>query len=337
MLGDGGFELVVPRDPLASDFERSLESTLDAVASFYGMPFSSLEALMLPASEVVSLRLEGEQYHGGAAPFSQFERMLEHFKRTITRTAAFVLTDDPAAQATPKAARRYLDDCWFMQTARGSFISRVALPIAGTFGPELSLFTRPIKREAVADTIQQVSLLVGSRVLERDETLFTEDGFGAVRSIASVGVLEEVSRLLRGTEARRVSFEFNRKGTQRDVVLPPLTAARLQNLDHFINYVREQVRATFTLSVSGRVFEVRRSRRTSSSSIVGVLADVDNRQQLVTFKVGARDLGVFLDRFASRAPITVQGRARRLRTQIRIEADLSYDASESTNVEPEGH
>ena len=324
----GSYELLVPRNPAAGDFARALEGTIDAIASFYQMPFSSVEALLIPSSEVVSVKLEGEGFQGGAAPFPRFERMLEHLKRTITRTAAFVLTDDPLATATPRAAYGFLNECWFLQTARGSFVARVALPVDGSFSTEPSLFAEPVQpipREAVADTLRSLSVLVAERVLGEDESLFSEEGLQGVRQLASVAVLEEIARLLRGTEAKSVTFRFTRGSEERATVLPSLSDERLYHLDRFIAYLRDKLHATFDLTVQGRVFEIRRSRRRSSSSFVGILAEVEGRQQLVTFKVGPSDLPVFLEHFRSRRPVVVSGRARRLRTQIRIETNLSYD------------
>jgi hypothetical protein len=319
-----GYELLVPRDPAGPEFARSIDNTVDAVASYYQMPFSSVEALLLPSSEVLSLKLEGEGFQGGAAPFPKFERMLEHLKRTITRTAAFVLTDDPVTQTTPNAARDFLNECWFMQTGRGSFVTRVALPVSGNFGA-LSLFRQPVHKEAIATTIRNVSALIGERVLNDDESLFTDQGLRDIQDVVSVGVLEEVAKLLRGAGARGVTFSFNRQGDERSIPFPPLTEDRLHNLDRFIAHVRLRLQATFSLQAQGRVFEVRRSRRRSSSSFVGILADVEGRQQLVTFRVERDELPVFLDLFRSGAGIRVEGRARRLRTQIRIEGDLAYD------------
>src|SRR5689334_2218121 len=152
------FELLVPRNTAAADFDRAIANCIDAIASFYNAPFTSIEALLLPASEVVSVRLKGEGFSVGAAPFPQFERTLEHLKRTISRAASLVITDDPIAQRIPGAARGFVDECWFLQTARGSFVTRVALPTAGVFsGGQFSLFAQPRAKAEVATTLRNIT------------------------------------------------------------------------------------------------------------------------------------------------------------------------------------
>ncbi len=323
---DSSFELAVPRLVEALDFERAITNCVEAVASFYRTPFTSIEALLLPSSEILSVRLQGESFAGGAAPFPQFERMLDHLKRTISRAASFVLTDDPLAQLVPVPARNFVNDCWFLQTARGSFVTRVALPAVGSFDiPQYSMFARTPTKSQVGDTIREVTSLVGERVLSGDDELFTADGFDAVRGSVSIGLLEEVGRLLRGSHAESVELTFNRAGDESVVPLPHLSDERLTRLDQFVVFVRERLHAVIPLEVTGRIFEVRRSRRGSGQSYVGLEGELDGRMEYVTFKVEAGSLPIVLEHFRSRQPLTVRGRARRMRTQIRIEDGLQFD------------
>jgi hypothetical protein len=319
-----GFRLFVPRDPNAIDFARSIENCIGAIASFYDAPLNSIEALLLPAAEVISVGLSGEGFGGGAAPFPQFERVIEHLKRAIAGTATFVLTDDPIAQSTPMAARDFLDDCWFLQTARGSFVTRVALPTSGDLRYRYSLFSKPQSRELVGSTLRRITALVGERVLRRDPAVFSVDGYGSIRDAVSVNVLEQISGLLKHSEADEVDLSFNRRGNEQRIAITDITHRRLQLLDEFIEFARVQSRATFDIDVEGQVVEVKRGRRDNRSSFVGLMALVENRVQTVSFKVEPGALPVFLDHFRSGLPIRVRGRARQLRTQIRIESGFQY-------------
>jgi hypothetical protein len=318
------YELLVPRDPAAMDFSRALDNCIAAFASFLELSISNLDEALLPSSEIISLGFDGDGYRAGAAPFPQFERMVEHLKRGITRAAAFVITDDPITQATPTAARTYLDDCWFMQTMRGSFVARVALPATGDFRQPLSLFSRPIERSAVPLAIRGVADLVGNRVLKNDQSLFTDEGFESVRPLVSVGVLEEFAKLLRGSSASRVHLKFSRPEDRAEILLPNLGEEQHDHLDFFIEHVRQRLLATFDLEAVGRVIEVRRRGRRSSRSMVGVSALVEGRTQYITFGVEPELLPSFLEYFRTGELLEIRGRARRLRTQLRIEANLSY-------------
>lgn len=320
-----GFELMVPRDTNAPDFDRSLDNSIEAIASFSGMPFNSVETLLLPSSEVVAVRLQGDSFSGGAAPLPWFERTLDHLKRTISRTASLILTDDPLSQRVPAPAQKFLSECWFLQTARGSFVTRVALPTSGVFsGRQYSLFTRPRERGEVSLTLRHISELVGRRVLAGDDDVFTNESFQSVRSTVSVGILEEFGRLLRGSQAERVDLSFNRVGDVSVIEMPSLTEKRLSRLDDYVSFVRDQFHEAIDLDVSGKVFEVRRARRGGKHSLVGLEAMVDDRPEYVTFRIEQEYLHVMLDHFHSGLPIRVRGRARRLRTQIRIEQNLQY-------------
>jgi hypothetical protein len=321
-----GYRLFVPRDPAAKDFDKAIEVCVEALASFYDVPFSSIEALLLTSNEVVALRLRGDAFEGGVAPFPQFERMLEHLKRAITGAAAFLLTDDPIVQQPPNSARKFLDDCWFLQTARGSFVARVALPTSGDIGNELSLWTKRRPRELVGQTLHHMARLVGDRVLADDQTLFSEDGFKALRENLSVNVLEEFSRMLRGAAAERIDISFNRQGAEDIIKLPLLTHDRLHLLDTFIAFAREQLHATVDVDwVEGRVFKINKGRRGGRGNLVGLWAVVEGKSQEITSRVDSSVLPDFFKSLHTNSPIRIRGRARRLRTQLRIESDLQYE------------
>ena len=319
------FELLVPRLPSATDFDKAITNCIDAIASFYGLPFASVEALLLPASEVMSVRLQGEGFVGGAAPFPRFERTLEHLKRTISRAAAFIVTDDPLAQRVPIPARNFVEDCWFLQTARGSFVTRVALPTTGSFSAlQYSLWGRAPQKAEVVASIRKVADLVGRRVLAGDDEVFTDKAIEDVRSTASVALLEEFGKLLRSPEAERIDLTFSRGTEETAVEVPDLSDARLRRLDEYVGFIREKLHASVDIDVVGRVFEVRRSRR-GSHSFIGLEATLDERPEYITFKIEQGSLHVMLEHLRSRAPLRVRGRARRLRTQIRIEQDFQFE------------
>lgn len=320
-----GFELPVPRLTGAHDFDRALDNCIAALAEYTGVPFNSVEASLMPSAEIVSVRLQGDVFAGGAVPLPQFERTLEHLKRTISRAASLIVTDDPLSQRIPAPAQRFLSDCWFLQTARGSFITRVAIPTAGTFsGKQLSLFALPKEKQEVSATLRHVSDLVGNRVLGGDEHVFSQEGFEAVRSTVSVGILEEFGRLLRGANAERIDLSFRRGSDESVVSFAQLNEKRLLRLDDYVAFVRDQFHLAFDLDVSGKVFEVRRARRGGKHSLVGLEAVIDDRHEYVTFRIEQEHLHVMLERFHSGIPIRVRGRARRLRTQIRIEQEFQY-------------
>lgn len=320
-----GFELSVPRLTDAPDFDRALDNCIEALAAYSEIPFSAVEASLMPRSEIVAVRLRGDVFAGGAAPLPRFERTLEHLKRTISRAASLIVSDDPLSQRVPAPAQRFLDECWFLQTARGSFVTRVAIPTAGVFsGKQLSLFTVPKEKQEVAATLRHVSDLVGNRVLGGDESVFSVEDFESVRDRVSVGILEEFGRLLRGAQADRIDLSFRRGDDESIVSVPNLTEKRLVRLDEYVTFVRDQFHLSFDLDVSGKVFEVRRARRGGKHSLVGLEATVDDRHEYVTFRIEQEHLHVMLDRFHSGLPIRVRGRARRLRTQIRIEQEFQY-------------
>jgi hypothetical protein len=321
-----GFELLVPRNTSAIDFERALDNCIDAIASYSGLPFNSVETLLLPSAEVIAVRLQGEGFSGGAAPLPWFERTLEHLKRTITRTASLILTDDPLLQVVPTLAQKFLSECWFLQTARGSFVTRVALPTAGFFASkQYSLFVQPREKREVSDTLRTVSALLGNQVLAGHDEVFTESNFQSIRSTLSVGILQEFSKLLRGSQADRVDLSFNRSGDESVIQMPALTDERLLLLDKYVSFVRDQFHEPLVIDASGRVFEVRRARRGGKNSLVGLEAVIAEKPEYITFRIEQEHLHVMLDHFHSGLPIRVRGTARRLRTQIRIEENFQFE------------
>lgn len=319
------FELFVPRDTGAADFDRSLDNCVDAIASYSRLPFASVETKLLRNAEVIALRLQGDSFSGGAAPFPKFERMLEHLKRTISRAASLIVTDDPLSLRVPPVAANFLNECWFLQTARGSFVTRVALPTLGTFDQkQQDLFRAPREKIDVSTTLRRITKLVGERVLTGDKDLYSDSDFADVRPSLSVGVLEEFSRLLRGSDADRIDLTFNRAGEEATVQMPNLTEDRLTLLDAYVSFVRDQFHQPLHLDVEGKVFEVRRARRGGKQSLVGLEAIVNGRLEHVSFRVAQEILHIMLDHFHSGAAIRVRGSARRLRTQIRIESGFEY-------------
>ena len=323
---DGPFRLFVPRDPAAPGFERALDVSMEALASFYGRAYTSVHSFLIPEAEVIAFRLKGDSFGAGAAPLLQLDALVEHLKRAIRQAAAFVLTGDPLGQTSASHATTYLEDCWFLPTLRGSFIARVALPTGGEFGvsKKPTFWEKAAPRSAVTDAIRIASKVIGERVLADDGSILTEEGYEEVRSTLSIGVLEEMTQIFKTTKDASVDLSFRSRLERQDVNVPSLTRERLGRLEYFVKFARAQTGATFPLDVEGQVVEARRTGRDRSGNLVGLHAMVEGKQELVSFRVPPGSLHPFLSAFENRRPIRVRGEARRLRSQVRIESGFEF-------------
>lgn len=325
----GDFVLYVPRDPATPSFERALDYTLASLAEHLQLPVSGIEGLLAGSSSVLSLRLSGGPYDSGAAPLSAFERVLDHLKLAISRTVTFLVTDDPVAKVKPAAVNEFLERSWFLQTQRGSFVTRVALPTSGDLKASPTFWQKSIENKRVGIALATGVEVLTGRVIAGDESVFTEPGFSGIESSLSLGMAEEITRLFKASGAGAVDLAYGQGETAAQRMSAELGPASIERLEEFVHYASLRWKTKYHIDVVGRVLELRGSRRKGKGGYVGILAeDVNQKPSLFTFRAKQSDYDLLSATIAKKQSVQLRGLARNMRTQVRVEDELEFSVIE---------
>lgn len=124
-------QLLVPENPNAIDYHRSIEEIIDQLATEEnGSPERILAKLLFAPADILRFRALGEDMQRGDLSFAQATHMIQGIRRSMLASACGVVKPQPSYQRLdmPKA-ERLVDACRLRQTELGSFTFVLACPI----------------------------------------------------------------------------------------------------------------------------------------------------------------------------------------------------------------
>jgi hypothetical protein len=249
-------QLIIPLEPSYDDYGETVEKAVLKLAEFEGRPADEvLNHLLLPPADILRFSEQGPEAETGTLPLGQAVHMLEGARRALLATAHSVM--HPSAyhpRLSRGDAERFVKDCRFGQTERGSFTITIACPLdillgapgpAKSFGREvtsgLTTTVRAIAEAADTGQIDELTDIVRHRYVSANllEALLHLKPTGE-RSILSVGVDWSKAVSPPFSSPRRQSLKLDRTCFEvMEYVAPKLRTLPKPKLETFVGFVEE--------------------------------------------------------------------------------------------------
>lgn len=178
--GDGAVPLEVPTRTELEDYPRRMGEALEILAAVEGTPLLDLiDELSTPPADIVQFRLQSDLVGSGTIPVDDGIRIRQAQKNLLLAAAHSVL--EPRAhfprlsQAQPA---ELLERCREGQTARGSYLTRILVPVEPAVGQQIP----------VEDPFGRKVTRMLSRALSEARTLAHRGDFDALVERASAGL-----------------------------------------------------------------------------------------------------------------------------------------------------
>jgi len=297
--------------------DRYFNEVSTILAQLYGWSPDNLERAVEPSSTVFSIRFSGDDDTArGTIPLVDFEAFLSRLKDLIRDIADFATSNLPFTGEALEVADSFVRECQFLQTERGSFVSRIELPTSVTLRPG-DMLQSAISGKDAADRLADVLTFVSDRVLKGDETIYDDETFVNSSEVLNVNVLEDVETLVEHIGDRAVTFHFARPDMEKQVATGRVSAPELARLSDYVRFVREKLSQTVPIDLVGAVVQLRSRDPEGNRNLVTVQAADRAFLPLVVALDSAR-YQIAVDAHVHKRPVRIRGNAVKLKTQLKM-------------------
>lgn len=313
-----GYRLTVPRAAGADDDPEFISRIATNISQIYDLDADQLRPVLASADTVLALRLLGEDTGSRSVPFSRFEGMLEKLRKIILDTAAFVTDEEPIVERLPAEAMNYLNNCRFLHTTPGSFVANVQLPTQQVIREQTLLDPQPMRAEVVTSRLNEIIAYVTGPVMRQEQNVFSDAHLQAHLEMVNVNVIEDVGELLARGGYEPVEFSFIGLDATARIPTGQIESEHVDALQEYVKFVRSRVADDLPVDATGKIVELRSRNPRGNRNYVLVAAIVEHSQTYIALTLPNDLYTVAANAHTSNKSVRVRGRARRMKTQIRI-------------------
>lgn len=249
----------VPLNDETKGFRRYYDNLLQLFSDLYGMKRDDLNELIGESETILRVRIHDEDTVDGKINFSRFEGFIEKLKAIITDTASFVIDKDLNSIKVPAEAHRYLNKCHFLQTEKGSYITKIQLPKSETIKAG-TLFTPPIKAGEINEKIIEVLDYVNTQIFSGNANAVVNDDYLIENSDKlNLKLLKDIGEFYDKSEIKNIDFSLHTFNETKMVSSENVTKAQIHRLTEFIETVTNRSFEERGVTVRGKI-DVLKSR-----------------------------------------------------------------------------
>lgn len=319
------FSITVPIEDDAIDLPEFVSHLTTLLADIYSISIEQLLPVISVADAVMSMTIKDLYTEDGSIELARFESLLLELKNLIVHTTAFVADEDIVVDHVSPEAITFVNNCRFLQTSRGSFVASVQLP-ADEIIRNTSLFDKePVLSSKVTERLTNVLAFVSNQVLSGDQNLFSEEHVRSHSQLINLTVLENVQGLFSHAGDTTLSFSFLAIDSSQTVTTGLLSDAKVEVLGEYVKYIRKLVTEELTINVEGKIVELRSRNPQGNRNHIVVQADYEQRPTFFAVTLSNELYRVAVQAHRSSRRVRLMGRARRLKTQIKISELDSFE------------
>jgi len=309
--------LILPAATEAPDLSPVLARLLITVSDLYGVAPEQLAPVLTNTDTVLSLQVDDEYTKDGTIGLSRFEGLVESLQSMLLDAAAFAVSEDPLIEEIPRQAHLFLENCRFLQTARGSFVANVQLPAAAKVSSVLFPEDAPTA-EAVSQRLLDTLGLVVGPVFASHSEVFSDRFVAEHLDLLNVNVLTDIRDLFNRAGDSSLSFSFMAVDSTNAVATGALTPGKRAAVAEYVKFVTDRVASTTEIDTKGHIVELRSRDPKSYRNYILVQAPVENELVYVGLRLSKQLYQVAIQAHRDNRAVRIRGRAKRLKTQYKV-------------------
>ncbi|WP_156176113.1 hypothetical protein [Hymenobacter terrenus] len=249
------FVLTVPQQQEAKS-SIHLDRIVRTICELYNLSDEMAETMFSDSGNgTLSIQIVDEITASGTIPFHIYESHIQELKKILLHNASFCIVNDALGVDVPEEAETYLNKCEFMQTQKGSFVSRIKLPVGRITAPLIGVeaLDSSVINNKLADVLSFVFEKVTTGIVAFDRPAIDE-----YSSLINVKLLTDISSFLKKTNAESVNFYFKpEQDFTRTIQSGCVDEAAYDNLDRYIEFVGNSLSSPVEISSWGKVVELK--------------------------------------------------------------------------------
>lgn len=312
------YSLIVPTNEKASDYNDYSGKITKIISEIYSISEVKLSNVFANESTILSFRLEDKKTSGGSINLKVLDQFLERTKQTLLDVASATSLNSPFVEHRTIEASTYYENCKYLQTEHGSFVTNIELPTKIML-KENCLFTgKQLVAENINVRLSEYFSFVVNEVFGENNEIYSEQFFEENQNLLSVQVLEDISELIKKTDCENVHFGFLSKNYQKDISATALTDEKHKLLSNYIKYVKEKIESDVKIDVQGKIVELRSRNPESDKNYVVVSSHLDDQAIMLAMHLNNVDYQKAIQAHKNSREVKVKGLAKRMKTQYKI-------------------
>lgn len=240
----GSYTVALPQDASVPDAASLLHGSAKALVDIYG--YGSVGDLLNRAAAVTDqtvptrfvTRFIDDATRYGAMPLGELVAFVTTMQEGLYRCARFKMGADTSENIAN--AERFVRQCRFLQTAEGSFVAKVEVPIA-TLKPADASTGRVLTSTEVCSSFFSGIHFLNRNILEYEAAFDASETLSSAIALFNVELLESIIKLVVGPHMESIEF-FMEMGTE--LLYSPtgyLSAEKRQRAQDFLQFISKHL------------------------------------------------------------------------------------------------
>lgn len=318
----GRFSIALPTDPLRPGIDKLILSALDTLGDIYESNFNSLyddvastNDLTLPTT--FSVRFVDEKTSMGALPLPSMGAFVQGMEKSLYEAAKFKIGDE--SKATLEVAQRFVRDCSFLQTERGSFVARLEVP--PLMLRQAQLF--PDAPAAVASSQVCSSLFsaiefLNDRILQSTVDYEEDELVAHALGLFNPELLDALSKVLVGPEVAEAQFAMQTGTQRRETSTGLISSEKAGRLREYVKFIREHLHGIDLIDVRGSIVELRSRDPHGNRNHIGIATTFQGDKTFVSATLNNEQYDIAVVAHRAKGAVRLRGRGMQLKTQLRV-------------------
>jgi hypothetical protein len=323
----GKYSVALPDTPTNAGGGTLLYEVANSLSEIYG--YGSVGELLNKAAALsgeekpthIVTRFIDDSTQSGAIPLIALTAYIDNMVTGLYRSAKFKLGDD--SKETKFIAQRFAKECLFLQTERGSFVTKVEVPHLVLKQGDL-FGAQPLVSTEVCSSLFSALEFLNENILRSDDSFDEQRTLEDSLALFDVELLESLTNALIEPEMHAIEFSFLVGAQVRTSSTGPLSEERKARLKDFFNFVRSQLRGENNLDVTGQIVELRSRDPEGNKNYIRVVSDYRGDRTFLSATLTNEQYQLALDAHRAKRQVRLQGNGTRLKTQIRLTEIIEF-------------
>jgi hypothetical protein len=305
----------LPYDKETVDFERFLSNSIKIVAEIYELRVDDLIKIIESESEVFSLRIMDKNTNDGSISFGRFETLLEKIKGILISTASFVISKDPLYTKSLDEAEQYLNHCSFLQTEKGSFISKINLPTKEKLVEQNLFGEDAIYAKDINQRIKSIIAYLNNEIFSGIDISLDYEYIKQNKEFINIKLLKQFEELYSKVEIKDLEFTFDSVESSERIIVNNMNDQKLKRLDSFIQRIDEILNAEIDLVVTGKIIALRSKNPDGTTNSIKVTGITEDRLPVtVSANLSSDDYKYAIELHKEKTQVKLTGLAKKEKT-----------------------
>ncbi|NHZ36835.1 hypothetical protein [Massilia rubra] len=318
---EGNYTVALPQDTSAPGAARLLHGCANALVDVYG--YGSVGDLLNRAAAVtdqtvptrIVTRFIDDATRYGAIPLAELVAFVTNMQDGLYRCARFKMGADTKESNT--TAQHFVRQCRFLQTAEGSFVAKVEVPITVLKKADSS-GRQALTSTEICSSFFSAIHFINRNILEYEDAFDAPDTLSSAIALFDVELLESITRLVVGPQMESIEF-FMEMGTELlNSSTGFLSPVKRKRAHEFLQFITKQLLCENNLEFIGKIVALRSLHPRGNKNTIRVVARSGRDKVTVLATLSNEQYQRAVLAYGKERDVCLRGHGSRLKTQIRL-------------------